>query len=58
MSQCVRETIKKAVDESPGRLDAGGLVQRLIEIAMLNAAAGEKRQTMKRNCAFRCSCCS
>ena len=40
----VRDTIKQALDDSRQPLNADGLVQRLIEIATLNAVAGEKYQ--------------
>ena len=44
VAHSVRDTIKQALDDSRQPLDADGLVRRLIEIATLNAAAGEKSQ--------------
>jgi hypothetical protein len=44
IAHSVRDTIKQALDDSRQPLDADGLVRRLIEIATLNAAAGEKSQ--------------
>ena len=43
-AQRVRDTIKQALDDTRQPFDADGLVRRLIEIATLNAAAGEKGQ--------------
>lgn len=43
IAHSVRDTIKQALDDSRQPHDAEGLVQRLIEVATLNAAAGERR---------------
>ena len=41
-AQLVRDIIKQALDDSRQPLDAEGLIRRLIEIAALNATAGER----------------
>ena len=46
-AQRVKDTIKKALDESKGPLDADGLVRRLIDLATLNAAAADKHSKLR-----------